>query len=141
MVFTPADGPRCVRSALPVEPAVLDRLRDVDSAYGQRSLEVRDRPCDPQDPVVRARAAYELGRAGAGNAVPQLVNALREDQLLVREAAVRALDWLTAVPEAKPALKNAAGQVGAQLQAEQGKVQYVKVNEDLRRLHVKLQRL
>lgn len=105
-----------------------------------------DVPCwlpkisDP-DPVVRARAAYELGRAGAAEAVGPLTQALKDEQLLVREAAVRALDWLTAVPAAKPALKSAAEQVGAQLSAEQGKVQYLKLDEDLRRLHVKLLRL
>src|SRR5205814_5655563 len=51
-----------------------------------------DAPCwmpklkDP-DPVVRARAAYELGRAGAADAVPALVAAAADEQLLVREAA------------------------------------------------------
>jgi len=94
-----------------------------------------------QDPVVRARAAYELGRAGAAEAVSPLVKALSEEQLLVRMAATRALDWLTAVPAAKNALKAAAGTVQAQLAAEQGKVQFVKVNEDLKRLGVKLSRL
>ena len=42
---------------------------------------------------------------------------------------------------AKGALKSAAGPLAAQLAAEQGKVQYLKVNEDLRRLGVKLSRL
>ena len=105
-----------------------------------------DAPCwlpklgDP-DPVVRARAAYELGRGGASQAVGPLVKALAEEQLLVREAAARALDWLSAVPSAKEALKAAAGPIGAQISAEQGKNQYLKVNEDLRRLAVKLSRL
>src|SRR5947208_1814603 len=105
-----------------------------------------DVPCwlpklSDQDPVVRARAAYELGRAGAPEAVPQLVKAASEEQLLVREAAIRALDWLAAVPAAKARLKAAAGQLAAQLSAEQGKVQFLKVNEDLRRVQVKLARL
>ena len=91
--------------------------------------------------MVRARAAYELGRAGAAEAVGPLVKALGEEQLLVREAAARALDWLCAVPAAKGALKAAAAPIAAQLAAEQGKVQYQKVNEDLRRLQVKLLRL
>lgn len=105
-----------------------------------------DAPCwipklaDP-DPVVRARAAYELGRIGSPDAVAPLTKAASEEQLLVREAAVRALDWLTHVPAAKPALKAASGQLAAQLAAEQGKVQYLKVNEDLRRVQVKLSRL
>ena len=95
---------------------------------------------DP-DPPVRARAAYELGRAGAPEAVAPLVKALSQEPLLVREAAARALDWLCAVPAAKGALKAAAAPLAAQLAAEQGKVQYQKVNEDLRRLQVKLARL
>ena len=94
-----------------------------------------------QDPVVRARAAYELGRSGAPEAVAKLVPALKEEQLLVRMAATRALDWLTAVPAARDALKAAAPAVKAQLDSEQGKVQFVKVNEDLKRLAVKLSRL
>jgi HEAT repeat protein len=105
-----------------------------------------DAPCwlpklADSDPVVRARAAYELGRGGAAEAVGPLVKALAEEQLLVREAAARALGWLAAVPAAKDALKAAAGPIGAQISAEQGKIQYLKINEDLRRLAVKLSRL
>lgn len=94
-----------------------------------------------KDVTVRTRAAYELGRAGAPEAVAPLVKALTEEHLLVREAAARALDWLTDVPAARPALHAAAAQVAAQLSAEQGKVQFQKVNEDLKRLQVKLARL
>jgi HEAT repeat protein len=106
----------------------------------------QDAPCwlpklkDP-DPVVRARAAYELGRSGAAEAVPCLVQACGEDQLLVREAATRALDWLAGVPAAKDALRQASGQLAQQLANEQGKTQYLKTNEDLRRVQVKLSRL
>jgi len=105
-----------------------------------------DIPCwlprlqDP-DPVVRARAAYELGRAGAADAVPGLAKAAGDEQLLIRTAATRALDWLTAVPAARTALKGIAAKLAEQLAQEQGKGQYVKANEDLRRLHVKLTRL
>jgi HEAT repeat protein len=106
----------------------------------------QDAPCwlpklQDKDVVVRARAAYELGRIGAADAVAPLTRALLEEQLLVREAATRALDWLADAPAAKPALKSAARQIAAQLAAEQGKVQLVKVNEELRRLQVKLSRL
>ncbi|MGE5048414.1 MAG: HEAT repeat domain-containing protein, partial [Deltaproteobacteria bacterium] len=95
---------------------------------------------DPAPPV-RARAAYELGWAGAAGAVPALVQAAADEQLPVREAAVRALDWLTAVPAAKPALKTAAQPLAAQLVAEQEKTAFRRVNEDLRRLQLKLSRL
>jgi len=105
-----------------------------------------DSPCwlprlkDP-DPVVRARAAYELGRAGAADAVPALAAAAGEEQLLVRTAAIRALDWLASVPAANAALKGIVPQLGAQLAREQGKTEYMKANEELRRLHLKLSRL
>jgi len=69
---------------------------------------------DP-DPDVRARAAYELGRAGSAAAVPMLAGAAADDQLLVRAAATRALDWLAAVPAAQPALKGIAPQLASQL--------------------------
>lgn len=105
-----------------------------------------DAPCwlpklkDP-DPVVRARAAYELGWAGSTDAVPALAAALAEEQPLVRMAATRALDWLASVPAAHPALKGIAPQLASQLAREQGKAQYAKSNEELRRLHLKLSRL
>ena len=105
-----------------------------------------DAPCwlpklqDP-DPVVRARAAYELGRAGAPEAVAPLAKAAGEEQMLVRVAAIRALDWLVPVAAARNALKGIAPQLADQLAKEQGKGQYVKANEDLRRVHVKLSRL
>jgi HEAT repeat protein len=92
-------------------------------------------------PAMRARAAYELGRIGAPEAVQPLVKAAFDDQLLVRRAATRALDWLTSVEAAKPALKASAPALAAQLSAEQGKTQYFRVNEDVRRLQVKLSRL
>jgi HEAT repeat protein len=92
-------------------------------------------------PAMRARAAYELGRIGAPEAVQPLVKAAFDDEVLVRRAATRALDWLASVEAAKPALKAAAATLAAQLSAEQGKTQYFMVNEDVRRLQVKLSRL
>lgn len=95
---------------------------------------------DPAPPV-RTRAAYELGRAAAADAVPALVQAAADEQPPVREAAVRALDWLAAVPAARSALKDAAQPLAAQLEAEQEKTGFSRANEDLRRLQVKLSRL
>jgi HEAT repeat protein len=105
-----------------------------DPACWQQKL--ADKP-----PLVRARAAYELGRSGSPPAVPALVKGAAEEDLMVRQAAIRALDWLTQVPAARPALQAAAAPLAAQLAAEAGKAQYFKVNEDLRRLQVKLSRL
>jgi HEAT repeat protein len=105
-----------------------------------------DAPCwlpklKDSDPVVRARAAYELGRAGAPEAAAALAAAAGEEQLLVRTAAIRALDWLASVPAARSAVKAVVPTLGAQLAKEQGKTEYLKANEELRRLHLKLSRL
>jgi HEAT repeat protein len=106
----------------------------------------QDAPCwltrlADKDAVVRARAAYELGRLGAPEAVGLLAKAISEEQLVVREAATRALDWLAENPAAKGVLKTVSAQIAAQLSSEQGKMQYFKGNEELRRLQVKLSRL
>jgi HEAT repeat protein len=91
-------------------------------------------------PLVRARAAYELGRAGATAAVPALTKAAADTDLQARIAAIRALDWLSALPAAQPQLKASAAQLGAQLQAEQGSTRLYRVNEELRRLQARLAR-
>jgi HEAT repeat protein len=92
-------------------------------------------------PAVRARAALELGRAQAADAVPALTKACSEEELLVRAAAIRALDWLAAVPAAKAGLVDAARKLREQLDQEQGKTRFSDVDEDLRRLQFKLSRL
>ena len=94
-----------------------------------------------KEPLVRARAAYELGRETYGQAVPALATAAADPDLRVRTAAIRALEWLLSQPEAKPLLKAAAAPLGAQLAAEQGKMEFSKVNEELRRLQARLLRL
>ena len=91
--------------------------------------------------LVRARAAYELGRAGATGQVAALSKAAADSDLHARIAAIRALEWLLPLAPAQGALKTAAVGLGAQLQAEQGSLRYVKVNEELRRLQAKLLRL
>jgi HEAT repeat protein len=87
---------------------------------------------------VRARAALELGRAQAAEAVPALTKACAEEELLVRAAAIRALDWLAAVPAAKASLSATARKLRDQLDQEQGKTRFSGVDEDLRRLQFKL---
>jgi HEAT repeat protein len=93
------------------------------------------------EPLVRARAAYELGRTGASQAVPALAEAAADQDVLVRVAAIRALERLLAVPAAQPQLKVAAEKLAAQLAAEQGHVQLMKVNEELRRLQARMAHL
>jgi HEAT repeat protein len=93
------------------------------------------------EPLLRTRAAYELGRLGASDAVPSLVQAAGDQNLLARVAAIRALEWLMPVPAAQPQLKAAAERLSSQLGAEQGDVQFLKVNEELRRLQARMAHL
>src|SRR5216684_3100770 len=122
------------------------QIGEVAQSFEAARTCVSNSPCwlsklEEPAPAMRARAAYELGRLGAPEAVQPLVKAAFDEQLLVRRAATRALDWLALVEAAKPALKAAAATLAAQLSAEQGKTQYFMVNEDDRRLQVKLSRL
>ena len=81
------------------------------------------------------------GRLGDASAVPALVKAVATTDLPARVAAIRALEWLMPVQAARTQLKQASGLLAAQLAAEQGRVQFVRVNEELRRLQVSLARL
>ncbi len=94
-----------------------------------------------KNPLVRARAAYELGRSGVAQAVPALVKLAGDADFQARIAAIRALEWLLPHPAAKAALKDAAAALAVQLQSEQGSVKFYKVNEELRRLQARLARL
>ena len=94
-----------------------------------------------QNPLVRARAAYELGRSGEVTAVPALIKAAGDADLHARIAAIRALEWLATLPAAQASLKNSAAQLATQLQTEQGAMKFYKVNEELRRLQARLARL
>ena len=113
---------QAVRTCKASSPCWLDKLKD-------------------PEPLQRARAAYELGRLGAGDAVSALVQAAGDQELVARVAAIRALEWLIGVPAAQPQLKVAADKLAAQLAAEQGHGQFVKVNEELRRLQARLAHL
>jgi HEAT repeat protein len=92
-------------------------------------------------PLVKMRAAYELGRAGSADAVASLTKAASDEDVAVRAAALRALDWLASVPAAKVNLQTAAKQLAAQLVTDQGKTRFQVVDEDLRRVQFKLSRL
>lgn len=105
-----------------------------------------DAPCwlgklRDQDPVVRARAAYELGRSGAAAAVPELARATADEQVLVRVAAALALEWLSAVPAAREDLRTASRSLASRLAAGGRTGESARVDEDLRRLQLKLSRL
>ncbi|HEX4620253.1 MAG TPA: HEAT repeat domain-containing protein [Myxococcaceae bacterium] len=92
-------------------------------------------------PGVRERAAMELGHSGKGDTVAELLKHLKEPNLDARSAVIQATDWL--VTEDKAAARTAQGSSAAidkQLDEEHGKTEFVKVNEDLKRLAVDVKR-
>lgn len=113
----------------------LEAARDAkDAAAWMKKLE-------DKDAGVRERAGYELGRAGDGKAIDALLAKLTEENLDARLAYVQAVDWL--VEENKDAAAKAKAALPAlrkQIAEEKGKTEFVKVNEDLRRLAVKIER-
>jgi hypothetical protein len=69
------------------------------------------------------------------------VKRLADQNLGTRYAAITAADWLvTDNAEAFKTAKASLGQIEKQLEEEKGKTTFAKVNEDLRRLAVKLAR-
>jgi HEAT repeat protein len=95
---------------------------------------------DDPEPGVRERAAFELGRSGDAQYTGHLVKRLADQNLETRYAAITAADWLTDNADALKRAKASLPQIEKQLEEEKGKTQFVKVNEDLRRLAVKLTR-
>ena len=95
---------------------------------------------DPNEGV-RERAAIELGRGNKAEAIGELTKRLSEKNLDTRLAIIQATDWL--VHDNKDAAKKAQQVLPAlekQIADERGKTEFVKVNEDLRRLFVKIKR-
>jgi HEAT repeat protein len=96
---------------------------------------------DDADQGVRERAAFEVGRSGKPEYVTELMKRLEEKNLNTRVAIIQAVDWL--IDDSKDAAKTAKAsltEIEKQLASERGKTEFVKVNEDLRRLAVKLRR-
>lgn len=96
---------------------------------------------DAKDEGVKERAAYEIGRSGTGALVDELMKRLPEKNLDTRLAVIQGADWL--VDDSKEAMAQARKSLPAlekQVADERGKTEFVKVNEDLRRLLAKLQR-
>jgi HEAT repeat protein len=90
---------------------------------------------------VRARAGYEIGRSKNAALVGEMMKHLTEENLDTRLAIIQGIDWL--VHDSKEAGKAAQAQLGdleKQILDEKGKTQFIKVNEDLRRLAVKIRR-
>jgi HEAT repeat protein len=98
------------------------------------------------DPMVRERAAYELGRIGTKAAIPALVEAIQRpavvvDDLEARFAAISAVDWITrSSSDALASARASADTLNALLKKEEGKAMTIKIDEDVKRLVVKLRR-
>lgn len=96
---------------------------------------------DNKDEGVRERAAYEIGRSGNAAVIDELMKRLPEKNLDTRLAIIQGADWL--IDDSKEAMAQAKKSLPAlekQVADEKGKTEFVKVNEDLRRLLAKLQR-
>ncbi len=96
---------------------------------------------DAKDEGVRERAAYEIGRSGNAAVIGELMKRLPEPNLDTRLAIIQGADWL--IDDSKEAMKTAQQGLPAlekQVADEKGKTEFVKVNEDLRRLLMKVQR-
>ena len=96
---------------------------------------------DDKETGVRERAAYEVGRGGKAELVGELLKRLGEKNLDARVAFIQGADWL--IHDSKDALKLAqksADDIKKQIEDERGKNEFVIVNEDLRRLLVKIER-
>lgn len=96
---------------------------------------------DNKDEGVRERAAYEIGRSGDASVIDELMKRLTEKNLDTRLAIIQGADWL--IDDSKDAMAQAKKSLPAlekQVADEKGKTEFVKVNEDLRRLLAKLQR-
>lgn len=90
---------------------------------------------------VRTRAAYELGRSGKADAAGALTKKLTDSNLESRLAVIQSLSWL--IHDSKDAAakaKEALPALEKQIAEEKGKTEFVKVNEDLRRLAVLMRR-
>lgn len=96
---------------------------------------------DSKDEGTRERAAYEIGRSGNAELIDELMKRLPEKNLDTRLAIIQGADWL--IDDSKDAMAQARKGLPAlekQVADERGKTEFVKVNEDLRRLLTKLQR-
>lgn len=92
-------------------------------------------------PSIRERAALELGRSGAEKSVDALLKHLADPDIQARLSAIQAVDWL--VDDSRAARAQAVAQKDAlaqQLDKEHSQTDFVKVNEDLKRLVAKLNR-
>jgi HEAT repeat protein len=127
--------------------AVVKMLADHKSrlvAYGEckQNVDCWTKKLNDADGRVRERAAYELGRINDAKAMPAIIAAMGNADLDARYAAILAADWLVSgSKEGLEAGKAALPKMEQQLKDEAGKVHFVKVNEDIKRLVMKIRRM
>jgi HEAT repeat protein len=98
------------------------------------------------EPIVRERAAYELGRRKASESVGALIEAVKRPvkdvvDLNPRFAAICAVDWITAGDSAAMAkARPEASALEAQVEKDRDNVLTQKIAEEVKRLAVKLER-
>lgn len=117
------------------------KLRAVAGAECRSDTACWAKKLDDPNEGVRERAAYEVGRSGNAAFIGELMKRLTEKNLDTRLAIIQGADWL--VHDSKEAMKEAQKylpDLEKQLADEKGKTEFVKVNEDLRRLYVKVKR-
>lgn len=85
--------------------------------------------------LARDRAAYELLWQNTDEARDALIGALTDKDNEVRYAAIMGV--LRRIPKDNVAI---ADKVKAQLESEKGQTQYIRINEDLKRLEIRLRR-
>lgn len=96
---------------------------------------------DDKDDGTRERAAYEIGRSGKAELVTELMKRLRETNLDARLALIQGADWLADDSKEGLALaQKGLPDLEKQMADERGKTEFVKVNEDLKRLLAQLKR-
>ncbi len=96
---------------------------------------------DDKSDMVRERAAAEVGRGNNAAQAPELFKRLKEQNLDARLSIIQATDWLVNDnAEAMKAAQAILPELEKQLKDEKGKTDFVKINEDLRRLYVRIQR-
>jgi HEAT repeat protein len=92
------------------------------------------------NPRLVERAALELGRGGGAQHAAALAGRLSEKDREARLALIQALDWLVDSKEAAAKAREALPRIQTQLADEKGNSNFVKVNEDLRRLATRLEK-
>lgn len=123
---------------------VLEENKPRLAAYGECKADVAcwSGKLKDENPLVRERAAIELRHLSDPTSVPALMAALKDTNLEARLAAILATDWVASrSPEGLAEAKKGLATLDQQIESEKDKVHFAKINEDLKRLAVKIRRL